>query len=808
MRAYIRWTWLILICCLGNEVSGQSAILHGQVREKDSREGIEGMELILDPVGLTAETDAKGNYTFSGLERRRYKVILLCDEGKKSIAYAEIKGDSVRVDFEADPNSVKLKAVVIQEDRGAFGMSRLRSVEGAAIYASKKNDVILIDSLAANLATNNSRQIYAKVAGLNIWESDGAGLQLGIGGRGLSPNRTSNFNVRQNGYDISADALGYPESYYTPPVEALKRIEVVRGAASLQYGTQFGGLLNFVFKEGPEDKAIEVVSRNTAGSFGFFNTFTSVGGTKGRLNYYAYYQYKRGNGWRPNSGFNVHNTYGNLNFKVSTRLTLGMDYTFMQYEAQQAGGLTDALFDQNPRQSIRDRNWFKVNWNLMALTADYVIGPNTDLNIRNFGLLAQRNALGFLGLISRTDPLEERDLIKGDFRNFGNETRLIHRYNFNKLPAAFLTGVRYYNGYATGIQGLASAGDDADFELLNPNNPENSDYQFPSRNVSVFAENVFNLSEKISITPGARFEFIRTESDGYYVERVTDLAGNVLFEEKIEDGKFRQRSFILGGIGGSYKPSEQVEIYANFSQNYRAINFNDLRIVNPNFRVDENLQDERGFNADLGVRGKIGKIFSYDVSLFHLFYRDRIGLVLKTDTTLFNVYRYRTNVADSRTWGLESFAELDIFKLFAGEDAKTGISLFTNFAVLDARYFNSSEPAIEGKQVELAPPASLRYGLSLGRSGFRASIQQSFTARHFTDATNAEFTPTAVNGAIPAYTILDLALSWEHKFLKVDAGINNLSNQRYFTRRASGYPGPGIIPADGRSWYLGLQVKL
>ena len=80
----------------------------------------------------------------------------------------------------------------------------------------------------------------------------GAVCNLGIGGRGLSPNRSSNFNIRQNGYDISADALGYPESYYTPSSEAMDRIEIIRGAASLQYGPQFGGLVNFVMKEGPK----------------------------------------------------------------------------------------------------------------------------------------------------------------------------------------------------------------------------------------------------------------------------------------------------------------------------------------------------------------------------------------------------------------------------------------------------------------------------------------------------------------------------------------------------------------------------
>jgi Fe(3+) dicitrate transport protein len=124
---------------------------------------------------------------------------------------------------------------------------------------------------------------------LNIWENDGGGLQLSIGGRGLDPNRTSNFNVRQNGYDISADALGYPESYYTPPLEGIGRIEIVRGAASLQYGTQFGGLINFTMKEPVSDRKFELTARQTGGSFGFYNAFTSISGTTKKLSYYPHW---------------------------------------------------------------------------------------------------------------------------------------------------------------------------------------------------------------------------------------------------------------------------------------------------------------------------------------------------------------------------------------------------------------------------------------------------------------------------------------------------------------------------------------
>ena len=151
---------------------------------------------------------------------------------------------------------------MLERVKKIFQIQRLKDYEQTAIYAGK-NETILMDLSMANLASNNSRQIYSQIPGLNIYQNDDAGIQLNVGGRGLDPNRTSNFNTRQNGYDISADALGYPESYYTPPSEALEKIQIIRGAASLQYGSQFGGLLNFIMKKPNLQTTLELISRNT-----------------------------------------------------------------------------------------------------------------------------------------------------------------------------------------------------------------------------------------------------------------------------------------------------------------------------------------------------------------------------------------------------------------------------------------------------------------------------------------------------------------------------------------------------------------
>ncbi|MBZ0100387.1 MAG: hypothetical protein K8F30_15000, partial [Taibaiella sp.] len=90
-----------------------------------------------------------------------------------------------------DSTRNKLEEVEVT-DKKQSNFGHMYQVDGMKITAGKKSEVISVEHLNVNKATNNTRQVYAKVAGLNIFENDGSGLQLSIGGRGLDPNRTSN----------------------------------------------------------------------------------------------------------------------------------------------------------------------------------------------------------------------------------------------------------------------------------------------------------------------------------------------------------------------------------------------------------------------------------------------------------------------------------------------------------------------------------------------------------------------------------------------------------------------------------------
>ena len=759
--------------------------------------------------GLITTTNTQGYFQFKTSKKELTLVFFSYEYDVKEVRVQTENNKVLNIILNDLTQNLSEVEITARKQR-VFELKRLKDVEGTAIYAGKKTEVVLVEQSLANLASNNARQIYSQVAGLNIYQNDDAGLQLNIGGRGLDPNRTANFNTRQNGYDISADVLGYPESYYTPAAEGLQEIQVIRGAASLQYGTQFGGLINFKTKAPNPNKAVELITRNTFGSFGLYTNFTSLSGTKDKFSYYTYFNHKQGDGFRPNSQFKSNNLFFNAGYQLTDNTSFNAEITYLNYLAQQAGGLTDNLFNQDPLQSNRERNWFEVDWLLYNLKFAHKFSEKTNFSFNFFGLNASRNALGFrTNRVNDVDPNGERDLIVGDFKNFGFESRLLTKYKVFKKDATFLIGAKFYKANNFQQQGPGSDDRDADFKFASdefPNYPNQSQFDLPNLNMSVFGEHIFYVSNKFSVTPGFRFEYIKTESDGFFRDINVDNAGNVIFDEISEENENFQRSFLLLGIGLSYKPNTNFEAYGNVSQNYRSVTFSDIAIINPAFEINPNITDEDGFTADLGIRGNYNNIVSYDFGVFSLFYNNRIGFIQK-GLEDGRVFSERGNIGDAVMYGVESLFDFNLKKVL-GLNNNIKLNYFINTSIIDSKYLKSDQAGVEGNKVEFVPDLNFKMGLNGGYKNLLGSIQYSYLGSQFTDATNSKTaTASGVIGEIPEYDILDISLSYSYKQFKLETGINNVLDNSYFTRRATGYPGPGIIPSAPRNWYTTLQIK-
>lgn len=697
--------------------------------------------------------------------------------------------------------------VIVIEYRSLGGMVHMPEVKENVIYAAKKTEVIQVDKINADLSTNNTRQVFAKVPGMSIWENDGSGIQAGVATRGLSPNRSWEFNVRQNGYDISSEVFGYPESYYTPPMEALERIEVIRGAASLQFGPQFGGLLNYRIKKGNPGKPVAVETQQTVGSYGLFNSYNAIGGTHKKFSYYGFFHYRTANGWRDNSLYNIYTGYFSAGYQLTKKIKIEGEYTSMNYESQQPGGLTDAHFTDNHVQSLRERNWFSAPFSVASLTLKYDVSKAVNLQIKSFATFAERNSVGFTKPITTKDTINpatgqysERQVDRDSYNNYGAEARVAVNYRLFEKENVLAAGIRAYSGNTDRNQlGVGTTGTDYDLTLTNPTYGRS--LEFGTINYAAFAENIFKVGNRLKILPGLRFEYIENQSKGY----INTTQSGTLNADK------RERTFLLYGIGSELEVTKKTNVYGNYSLAYRPVTFSELTPSATTEIIDPNLKDASGFNADLGYRGTVKNFLNFDVGVFYLNYDNRIGTLTQNGSL------FKTNIGTSVSKGVESYVEIDVVKMFTEKSRLGTVSIFASNSFISAKYVKWNNPAIandpkksiENKRVENAPEYIHRFGATYYLKGFSATFQMSSVGDVYTDAANTE-TPnsTGTTGKLSGYRVMDASLCcrfMEHYNFK--AGVNNITNEKYATRRATGYPGPGILPGNGTTVFVSLGAS-
>ena len=383
----------------------------------------------------------------------------------------------------------------------------------------------------------------------------------------------------------------------------------------------------------------------------------------------------------------------------------------------------------------------------------------------------------------------------------------MHRYTIGKKNMTLLTGIRAYHGYSTSKQGHVFNGNGADFDFPAEGTEPLHDFSFPNLNLAAFAEQIIRITDKWNITPGVRAEYIKTKADGRYRSYEQDLAGGYTFDTTLEEHRSLPRTFVIAGIGSSYKLKPSLEVYGNISQNYRSVTFSDIRVTNKSFEIDPNIEDEKGYSGDLGVRGSISEVFRFDASGFYMHYGNRIG-EYNTKNELKQVIRKRGNIGAARIVGLETFMEMDILEAFNNQPKDVKTTVYSNLSLTKSEYTKSHLKNIVGNEVEYVPTLNWRAGIQTSFRKFKLTYQFSHLSDQYTDVTNeVDGGYSAVNGLVPAYTLMDLSAGYSWKWLTLEASVNNLANVSYFTRRATGYPGPGIIPGEGRSFYLTVGFK-
>ncbi len=790
---------LLLLTSLGSPLPAQvpgTGSIQGTVRGPDGP--LAGATVRLVGADRHAATDQAGAFRLDDVTPARYTLEIDAVGFTPDRRTVRVVPDTVIVVNATLQRAAQRLAELTVTGRGApaTAVTALPDLLDGALFAGKKTQVLALDSLDVNAAQNVSRQVLGRVPGLNVSETEGAGFPSnGIGFRGLNPTQSIEVNVRQDGYNIAADPYGYPEAYFIPPAEALSQVQLVRGASSLGFGSQFGGVVNYVIRDGTPRSPPAVRARFTGASYATVDGFGDIGGGVGPLTYYGFVQYRNQNGWRPNGDAEQVTGFGRLRWQASPRWRLGLEYTLFRNRIHMAGGLSDQQFDADPSASFRARNWLGSPWNLLAVSADYSPSPNVLVHTTAWGNLSQRylvwrNEDGGAGALDDVDPATNqfvpREVEREKFTNATLESQLSWTFPLLGKSGTFAAGVRAFTGRMHRQEGgPGSTG--SDFDLALYGGAYEKDVTFYNSNLSGHVEQLVQLGDRLSVTPGVRIEYLHSSATGYTDTNFSPLA--------------RDRTFALPGVAAQLRTSSTTEVYGSIARSYRPIDYSSITPFATVSRIDPNLRDPNGYTTDLGWRGHLaGPAIGFDVGVFRIRYGDRIGLVSGSDPDG-TPFTLRTNVGTSVHRGAEAYLEVHPLTLL-GSSSLGDISLFDAFAFTDAKYVDGE---FAGNRVEYAPKLVNRVGLTYARGAFSSTFQVSHVSRQFGDANNTIGGSDSNVGLVPAYQVLDLTGQTRlGQRFTLAGGVNNLADAHYFTRRTDEYPGPGIIPSPGRSVYLSL----
>ncbi len=668
----------------------------------------------------------------------------------------------------------------------------LPDVVGERIFAGKRTSVIDLDAFP-RVQANNYRQALALTPGLLFSEETTPLVSLGYRGIG-EPHRSQFLQVMRDGIPLHADPFGYPEAYFTPPLDVVDRSEFVRGGGSLMYGPQPAGALNYVTHQPRRDREFSGRSQHVFGSDNLYSTYNAVDGTVGRLGYLAYFNHRESDGFRTaNSDYQLDGGHFKLVLDADrdSRWTLALD-AYEENHGEPGGlnfgsGPNDASYLVSRDQASRLNDRFALRRYIPSLEYQLDAGDRTSLSVKSWGgyyeRFSRRQRGGGFGTAPSGPASGSNDIERQEFYSFGIEPRIRHDWEAFGEGHTLAAGVQFYHldSPRTDVRGAAA---DAKSGTL---------FRDAQREVhygAVFAENRFAFG-RLSVTPGFRLENVAQNLE---IDHYDPVTGAFLTRQS----KSKLDTEPLFGLGCAYDFQPKIQAYGNVSQGYRTTVFTESLIPSPAAVLDQDLEPLKSWTYEIGFRGNPRPWLTWDTSLFRVDLDNKFGGTVTAGgiTSLRNVGR-----TVSQGWdGAVQFDVVGALDAWRDTDHVAGVGsldLYGNVTLLDAEIHGG---ALDGNVPQYAPDYLLRAGfIYRWQNRLKLAFLGTFVGDHF--ATDDE-NPTRT---IPAYMTWDLTLEWVviPERLRLMAGLNNVFDEDYYARIRS----DGIDPAYGRNFYAGLSVE-
>jgi Fe(3+) dicitrate transport protein len=658
----------------------------------------------------------------------------------------------------------------------------------------------------------SGNEILRNIAGVHVVEEEGAGLRANIGIRGLDPDKSRNVLILEDGIPVALAPYGEPEMYFTPNIDRMSGIEVLKGNGSILFGPQtIGGVINYITADPPNEPSSSVSFKG--GELGYFNSRITHGNTLNRTGYYLDFTRKQADNFGPTQ-FRLHDLNTKIQSDLSPVSQLGFKLSLYD-EISNATyvGLTQPMFEAGGLDDLRiaPDDQLTVRRYAASLSHKYMPLDGLHLNTTAFAYTTTRNwnrqdftyasnASNLTGEVHGFEDQKEGAIYlrnstgqrNRQFEVAGVEPRMNYRYDLAGKRSYLDAGVRYLyerafeqrvNGTSAGVL----SGDLRDDEIR-------TGHAFSS-----YLQNKVMFSERFSFTAGLRSELIGYERE---IRRMSFKDTLIVAQSSVFE--------IIPGAGFNYNFNDGLGLFAGIHRGFAPPRTKDAI---SNEGMDLQLEAEKSWNTELGIRGNL-QFIEFEFTAFHMDFSNQVIPVSESSGGAGTGY---INGGATVHSGFETSMLLP-FDFLLPEGWNAGLMWNATFVraefsgdryVLFKRSLNTEHENVyvnvKGNKTPYSPSVSVSGAIqAVTPWGIGLRISANYVGSQFTDVLNTvnvydwiatdeqdlnyNYVQATANGRIgklDPYLITNLNVWYDHSSsgLGFNVGIKNLTNERYIASR-------------------------
>lgn len=645
-----------------------------------------------------------------------------------------------------------------------------------------------------NINPISGNEVMRRVTGVNVSDEEGAGLRINIGVRGLDPSRSSKVLILEDGVPVSLMPYSEPEMYYTPAIDRMNGIEIIKGSASIMYGPNtIGGVVNFLT---PEPSNINGLKANIkGGQGGLFSGMLSYSTTNENSSLQIIYLRKQAE----NIGvvnFGLNDFTAKVKYEINSKSKIGFKFGVYDEESNSTYvGLTQKMYESGnynftflaPDDNLNIRRYSSSlthEWNLMDnfVLKTNVYGYTTERNWsrQDFGYTTNSNTIRTIGDTSVIGgAIYFRNGTGNRNRQFevaGIEPRISGIIKTGDITHQIDAGLRHH--YERALEQRING------KIINPTSGSLIvDEVRTGYANSAFIQDKIYLSESFHFTPGIRYENFQFERN---ILRSNSIDTNIINSSSV--------STFIPGLGFSYLLSSGNSIFGGVHRGFSPPAITTAITANG---VDQQLDGEFSWNYELGIRGVGNDYFDYEFTGFMMDFSNQIIPISEASGGVGKLAGItQINGGETNHIGLEAGGTLNISKLLNFDD-DLSVVFNTNFTFTKATFgedrsivnpFNVLDTInVNGNFLPYAPQYLISSALDLGFSkDLTLRLSATYVDNQFADQVNS-VNPSSNGriGEIPAFTIIDLNINYNVEYINstLCLSVKNLLDERYISNR-------------------------